>query len=87
MRWVLPSAETVKEAGPAAVTEGYPKEAVTKDGQDFSKTASGKAWLRKTCPREETSGCTSGDLVRPSMLLFSRAHLSVKISPRKFGDL
>lgn len=57
---VLPRAETAKEAGPAAVTEGYLEEAVTKDGQDFSKMASGKALLRKKCSREELSGCTFG---------------------------
>lgn len=33
----------VKEAGPAAIREDYLEEAVTKDGQDFSKMASGKA--------------------------------------------
>lgn len=39
----LASIETVKEAGPAAVREGYLEEAVTKDGQDFSKMASGNS--------------------------------------------
>lgn len=40
---MLPSAKTVKEAGPAAVREDYLEEAVTKDGQDSSKMASGQA--------------------------------------------
>lgn len=32
---LLPNAERVKEAGPAAVREGYLEEGVIKDGQDF----------------------------------------------------